>query len=95
MDRDPRIESPAYMTDHCYARPVEEKQKSNEFVSPFANDHGYSRYLLQLETVFYFIFYKFGPPIVGSLFFRSPSMIYIFQQQRVNITQILSDGATT
>jgi hypothetical protein len=46
IDQDPRIESPAYMTDHCYARPVEEKEKekSNEFVSPFANDHGYSRY---------------------------------------------------
>ena len=38
---------------------------------------------------------KFGPPIVGSLFFRSPSMIYISQQQLVNITSILSDGATT
>ena len=28
---------------------------------------------------------------MGSLFFRSPSMIYISQQQLVNITQILSD----
>ena len=42
IDGDARIESPAYMTDHCYARPVEEKKK--EFESQFANDHGYSRY---------------------------------------------------
>ncbi len=41
VDDDARIESPAYMTDHCYARPVEEKKK--EFESQFANDHGYSR----------------------------------------------------
>ena len=42
-DDESRIESPAYMTDHCYARPVDEKTK--EFESQFANDHGYSRYV--------------------------------------------------
>ena len=40
-------------------------------------------------------FFKYGPPLVGSLFFWSPSVIYISQQQLVKITQILSDGATT
>ena len=42
-DDESRIESPAYMTDHCYARPVDEKTK--EFESQFANDHGYSRFV--------------------------------------------------
>ena len=42
-DEDSRINSPAYMTDHCYARPVDEKSK--QFENQFANDHGYSRYL--------------------------------------------------
>ena len=40
-DEDSRINSPAYMTDHCYARPVDEKSK--QFENQFANDHGYSR----------------------------------------------------
>jgi hypothetical protein len=55
-EEESRIESPAYMTDHCYARPVEEKTK--EFESQFANDHGYSRFV---------------ESIVGNQFLISPS----------------------
>jgi hypothetical protein len=55
-EEESRIESPAYMTDHCYARPVEEKTK--EFESQFANDHGYSRFVVE--------------SIVGNQFLISP-----------------------
>ena len=43
-DEEPRIQSPAYMTDHCYAKPVVE-EKSKQFENQFANDHGYSRFV--------------------------------------------------
>ncbi len=51
-DEDSRINSPAYMTDHCYARPVDEKSK--QFENQFANDHGYSRYPLSHTTLLFF-----------------------------------------
>ena len=47
-----------------------------------------------ISSIVLLLTFLYRPPVVGSLFFQSPSMIYISQQQLVNITQILSDGAT-
>jgi hypothetical protein len=45
-DEESRMQSPAYVMDHCYARPVVDKKKKepeSPFENQFANDHGYSR----------------------------------------------------
>ena len=41
------------------------------------------------------LFFVIWTPCSGKSLFQSPSVIYISHQQLVNITQILSDGATT
>ena len=74
-EEESRIESPAYMTDHCYARPVEEKTK--EFESQFANDHGYSRF------VEYIIYYQLI--LILKIKYHNNYLIFV----KINIKQII------
>ena len=52
-------------------------------------------YFDKISSLFFIFNFFIWNPVVEVSFFLSQSLIYISQQQIVNITHILSDGATT